>query len=312
MNKAVSLYGTIGDVKCELRGNSVEEFKAFLFKVGNLRVLVQRVQKEFLLRATGMNTTTAEINRSFVQLIFGETSVGIKAAPTQAIADALFDLETLWWKLEAALENSTAIVAQDSLSTTREGVKLVMTIENIEAIMAAYVRLAQEKVSADELLPRRLDLASRQRMLAEQMAKEALLVSESSGNDRQLRRTRLLSTMASYESAHAKLVDQTHVGRDRVLMSMKMTQTAFIEYEKYLLLFVDGSPEGTWTATQKRLDLLSVILEENEVLYAEVVPEPDRTLLLVLQASVPITLICAPIMIGLISRAVSYEREIRT
>eukprot|EP00927_Polykrikos_kofoidii_P085081 TRINITY_DN914_c1_g1_i2.p1 TRINITY_DN914_c1_g1~~TRINITY_DN914_c1_g1_i2.p1 ORF type:complete len:352 (+),score=40.46 TRINITY_DN914_c1_g1_i2:119-1057(+) len=311
MNKAVSLYGTIGDVKCELRGNSVEEFKAFLFKVGNLRVLVQRVQKEFLLRATGMNTTTAEINRSFVQLIFGETSVGIKAAPTQAIADALFDLETLWWKLEAALENSTAIIAQDSLSTTRDGVKLAMTLEMVEAIMTAYVRLAEEKVSDDELLPRRVNLASRQRMLAEQMAKEAVLVSESSGNDRQLRRTRLLSTMASYKSAHADLVDQTHVGRDRILTSMKMAETAFIEYEKYLLLLVDGSSGGTTTAMQRRLDLLSVILEENEALYAEIVPETDRTLLLVLQASVPITLICVPIIVGLVTRTLSYQRECR-
>jgi hypothetical protein len=235
MFDAVTMYSTIGTVTCELRTDSVDEFKSFLFAVGELRVLIQRVQKEFLSNAVGLTATIAEISKSFECLVFGEKSKGIKAAPTQEIADNLFDVEALWLELKSALETSTAIVTPDSLSS-KTNADAVMTSDKIEAIMEAYVTLTEEKVSVDELHARRVNLASRQRLLIEQMAKLAILNSETSTGEEQLR-----LTMTTYESAHDELIDQTHAGRDDVLKSMETAQTTWTRYKTLLLDVADGS-----------------------------------------------------------------------
>eukprot|EP00927_Polykrikos_kofoidii_P085078 TRINITY_DN914_c0_g1_i2.p1 TRINITY_DN914_c0_g1~~TRINITY_DN914_c0_g1_i2.p1 ORF type:complete len:417 (+),score=48.30 TRINITY_DN914_c0_g1_i2:53-1252(+) len=306
MNKAVSMYGTIGDVVCELREDTVDAFKAALLKVGRLRMLTQRVQKEFLLNALELNTTVAEISRSFEQLLFGDSSIGVKAAPTQALADLLIDMEPIWLAVKSALEDSTAIVTQDSLSSTKNGIEAVLTLDKIESIMAAYVKLTQEKVLPDELLAARVDLASRQRMLIERMAKDAILTAESSTDDQEIRRTSLSSSIAAYESAHVELIDQTHDGRDRILAGMKKAQIAWVAYKESLLLVADGRKERI--ALQTRLGVLSGILEEVEVLYADVVQEtvrPRPKSFLVLQLAIPAALICVPSIMGCIRALVS-------
>jgi len=307
MNKAVSMYGTIGDVGCELREDTVDAFKAALFKVGKLRVLTQRVQKEFLLNAWELNTTIAEISSSFEHLLFGKTSIGVKASPTQALADLLIHTDQIWLAVKSALEDSTAIVTQDSVSSTRDGVEAVLTLDKIEAIMAAYVKLTQDKVLPNELPATKVDLASRQRMLVERMAKEAILTAESSTDDQEIRRTSLSSSMAAYESAHVELIDQTHGGRDRILTGMNKARIAWVEYKKSLLLVADGSTKER-IAMQTRLDVLSSILEEVEDLYADVVEEvvpPQRKSFLVFQMSIPLALVCGPSIIGCIRGLVS-------
>jgi hypothetical protein len=307
MNKAVSMYGTIGDVVCELREDTVDAFKAALLKVGRLRMLTQRVQREFLLNALELNTTLAEISRSFEQLLFGDSNIGVNAAPTQALADLLIDMEPIWLAVKSALEDSTAIVTQDSLSSTGNGIEAVLTLDKIESIMAAYVKLTQEKVLPDELHAARVDLASRQRMLIERMAKDAILTAESSTDDREIRRTSLLSSIAAYESAHVELIDQTHDGRDRILTGMEKAQIAWVEYKKSLLLVADGEKKER-IALQTRLGVLSGILEEVEVLYADVVQEPvrpQRESFLVLKLAIPAALVCVPSITGGIRALVS-------
>jgi hypothetical protein len=295
MFDAVTMYGTIEDITCELKENSVGDFKSFLSFVGDLRMLIQRVQKQFLSKAVGLNATATEISNSFEQLIFGEKRIGIKAAPTQAIADALFDLEALWLELQSALGTSTAVVTPDSLSTNRNGVEVVMTSDRMEAVMEAYVKLSEEKVSIDELNARRIDLASRQRMLVEQMAKEAILASENSASDKQL-----MSTIAAYESAYTKMMDQTHSGRDELLKSMDAAQAAWVEYKTELLDVASGSRA---TELQTKLDLLLPILDEIVLLYAEVVIEPERpqrSSFLLLRVLIPLALVLGPSLLGFI------------
>jgi hypothetical protein len=303
MFDAVTMYGTIGDVTCELKKNSVDDFKSFLFAVGELRMLLQRVQNKFLSSAMELNTTINEISSSFEQLLFGETSIGIKAAPTQAIADALFDMEALWLQLKSALATSTAIVTQDSLSSKKSGVDAVMTSDKIEAIMEAYVTLTEEKVSGEELNARRVDIASRQRMFVERMAKEALLVRESSADDQQLRRT-----MDAYESAHAELMDQTHSGRDDVLQNLARAQATWVAYKTQLLDVASGS---RMTEMQTQLDLLTSILEEIVRMYAQVVPAPvrrQRSSFLLVRVLIPLALVVGPTFLGFI-RGFFSKRE---
>jgi hypothetical protein len=297
MNKAVSMYGTIGAVSCELREYSVDVFKAFLSEVGNLRMLSQRVQKDFLSKSMDLNTTIAEIGVSFENLLLGGN--GVRAAPTQPIANELFDLETVWFKLKSALETSTAIVSQDSLSSKSNGSEAVMTLDGIEAIMGAYMTLTEDSVTVDELPARKLNIASRQRMLVERMAKEALLARESSADD-QLQRT-----MAEYESAHAQLISQTHSGEDRVLERMGKAETTWLTYKSQLLVVASGNRKNEM---QKQLDLILTILEEIEALCAEVVAKPavaERRSFLLLQVSIPAALVVVPSLVGFIRGFVS-------
>jgi hypothetical protein len=304
MFKAVTMYSTIGTVTCELRTDSVKDFKSFLFAVGELRVLMQRVQKEFLSNAVGLTATIAEITNSFERLLFGEKSKGRKAAPTQEIADKLFDVEALWLELKSALETSTAIVTLESLSS-KTNAEAVMTSDTIEAIMEAYVTLTEETVSVDELHAKRVDMAIRQRMLIEQMAKEAILASETSTGDQQLR-----LTMGKYETAHDELIEQTHAGRDDVLKSLETAQTTYTGY-KTLLLDVAGRSKNT-DEMQTQLDLLSSIWEDIAVQYTKFVPAPvkaERSSFLLLQVLIPLALVVGPSLLGFI-RGFFSKREV--
>jgi hypothetical protein len=304
MFDAVTMYSTIGTVTCELRTDSVKDFKSFLFAVGELRVLMQRVQKEFLSNAVGLTATIAEITNSFERLLFGEKSKGIKAAPTQEIADKLFDVEALWLELKSALETSTAIVTLESLSS-KTNAEAVMTSDTIEAIMEAYVTLTEETVSVDELHAKRVDMAIRQRMLIEQMAKEAILASETSTGDQQLR-----LTMGKYETAHDELIEQTHAGRDDVLKSLETAQTTYTGY-KTLLLDVAGRSKNT-DEMQTQLDLLSSIWEDIAVQYTKFVPAPvqaERSSFLLLQVLIPLALVVGPSLLGFI-RGFFSKREV--
>jgi hypothetical protein len=295
MFDAVTMYGQLVEITCTLNENSVVDFKSFLYAVGKLRMLLQRVQKEFLSTDVGLNTTINAISSSFEQLIFGESSIRIKAAPTQAIADALFNMETLWLELKSALVTSTAIVTQESLSSGKNGVDAVMTSNKIAAIMEAYVTLAEEQVSATELNPKRVDIASRQCMLVEQMAKEAILVGESSTSDQQLR-----STIAAYEAAHNDLMDQTHSGRNDIIENMEKAEVAWQRYKVQVLDVASGSRAAEM---QTQLDLLSPILAGNIALYAMVVEKPvraQRSSFLLLRVLIPLALVLGPSLLGFI------------
>eukprot|EP00927_Polykrikos_kofoidii_P050898 TRINITY_DN44740_c0_g1_i1.p1 TRINITY_DN44740_c0_g1~~TRINITY_DN44740_c0_g1_i1.p1 ORF type:complete len:880 (+),score=133.93 TRINITY_DN44740_c0_g1_i1:56-2641(+) len=302
VRKASSVYLEPG--KCEVQDIFLDEMKALLFQVADLRVLSQRIQKEFLMgNSTKVNTSIAEISDSVENLIYGTETM--TASPTQTIADRLFKFDEKWLHLKSALSNSTAIVTQDSLQSRSDGVEVVMTFNDVEGIVTPYVKLAQDPLFVEDLSAERVGLASQQRMLLEKMAKEALLVSESTQTTRRPQRARLVSSISLYERTHAELMDRTHLGRGTVLTKMAAVQICWNDYRQYLMLVADGSRSKNLPDMLTSLEELSVIWEELMILYAERVPAPEVIPIrsyLYLQLCVPIVLMVVPCVVGVTSR----------
>ncbi|CAE8586166.1 unnamed protein product [Polarella glacialis] len=181
MNTAVGFYAS-GSASCGALNISFAEWTGVIREIGHWRMLSQKASKEFLLIAFGNytgnytgNITTAdrnklkatitEINLSLKRLKFGAGAHNIPAAPTQGIVDYVFALDGVSSSFIQALE-------ADNISAVAN--KSETMLAETENVMTMYMEAAGQ---SDPTVPgHRMDIASRQLVLAQSIAKQALLL----------------------------------------------------------------------------------------------------------------------------------------
>ncbi|CAE8648737.1 unnamed protein product [Polarella glacialis] len=177
MNTAVGFYAS-GLASCEAHTISFAEWKGVIREIGHLRMLSQKASNEFLLVAfanytrnttssysNDLKATITEISLSLKKLMFGAGVHNIPAAPTQGMVDYVFTLDGMSSSFIEALEADDVSAVVSKSETMLEGTERVMTM------------LLEAAGKSDPTVPgHRMDIASRQLLLAQTIVKEALLL----------------------------------------------------------------------------------------------------------------------------------------
>ncbi|MEN8216674.1 MAG: type IV pili methyl-accepting chemotaxis transducer N-terminal domain-containing protein [Pseudomonadota bacterium] len=188
-----------------------QEMATTINLAGKQRMLTQKMSKEILLIAKGVNVvgnktnlgkTAALFDRTLKGLLNGDKGLGLVKTENPAIVRQLKKVEKLWGKfrndVKAVLagNTSTAVlekVARRNLPLLREMNKAVKMYE---------------KASGSSLAPKMavtINLAGKQRMLTQKMTKELLLVAN--GIKPKINRTNLKKTVSLFNRTLRGLLD---------------------------------------------------------------------------------------------------------
>lgn len=211
MNAAVTLYAA-SSPSCTPAVIPGASWTAAINMAGRQRMLSQKMSKEFLLVAKGINTTSnraalastiALFAGSLTKLLEGDIASSIPAAPTQAIANQLIVVQGLWNTFKTLLESNAGKASIPSSVLTDVAQQSLPLLTQANAAVTLYVNAAQ---SAGANAPGAVvNKAGRQRMLSQKMAKEALLIAL--GVDASSNQANLQATVNEFDTAHNVLLN---------------------------------------------------------------------------------------------------------
>jgi len=281
---------------------SAEEAIASIFKIGEMRLLTQRVQKEALLEGTGIGNTvetTTETSNCIDHVTFGNQSGNIVAGPTQALLDTMFEVQKLWASLQLDLNKTT--IADTALALDKPG----KILDEIEHAMSLYLPITRTAVADDEFPAELVNKASRQSMLVEKMAKEALIMANFPTLRRRLQASiSLTETIKLYEKSESELRDSTHSQRTELLAKIQVVDAAWQTYKKKLQVVADGSKKlEDLTEMQNALERLltqwdgAMLLFQNPVPF---IPHKTPSWVVPVQWCVPLAILIIPSTAGVI------------
>ncbi|RME44597.1 MAG: hypothetical protein D6795_17685 [Deltaproteobacteria bacterium] len=193
------------------RAATAKAFGTAINLAGRQRMLTQKMSKEFLLVALGVDVegnrknlrqTIDLFDGTLKQLLTGDASAGIPAPPDPAIETQLQKVADLWGKFKPA-------VAQ-ALSQTKIPREAIDTVERLNLPLLREMNEAvglYEAASAKagfKSLGKVVNIAGRQRMLTQKMAKEAFLIALGVHPDKN--REMLKKTRDLFENSHRALL----------------------------------------------------------------------------------------------------------
>jgi len=301
---AEEAYAERTNLTCEKnKALSAEEVIASIFKVGEMRLLTQRVQKEALLKGTdigNMAETATETSNCIDHVTFGNQSGNIVAGPTQEVLDTMFAVDLLWASLQSDLNKTT--LAETALALNKNSAGEIL--DEIEAVMSWYLSIAGTAVSAGEFPAQIVNKASRQSMLVEKMAKEALIMANIPAVRRLQASVSVTETIKLYEKSDSELRDSTHSQRTELLEKIGGVDAAWQTYKQKLQVVADGSKKiEDLTEMQNTLELLLTRLDEAMPLFQTTVafkPHTTPTWVVPVQWCVPLAIFCVPSISGVI------------
>eukprot|EP00931_Biecheleriopsis_adriatica_P055115 TRINITY_DN32516_c0_g1_i1.p1 TRINITY_DN32516_c0_g1~~TRINITY_DN32516_c0_g1_i1.p1 ORF type:complete len:607 (-),score=124.54 TRINITY_DN32516_c0_g1_i1:100-1689(-) len=210
MNAAVSLYAA-SSTECSPVVSAVE-WAGAINVAGRQRMLSQKMSKEFLLVAKGidadgnkanMDTTIALFSDSLAKLIQGSTDDSLPAPPTQDVADQLFVVKGLWATFKALLEDNIATSTYSAAVLGQVAAQSGTLLAEANRAVTLYVSAAT--TSGADVPGVTVNIAGRQRMLSQKMSKEALLVALDA--DASATRSILNGTISLFATSFAGLID---------------------------------------------------------------------------------------------------------
>ncbi|RME02042.1 MAG: hypothetical protein D6812_06955 [Deltaproteobacteria bacterium] len=193
------------------RAATAKAFGTAINLAGRQRMLTQKMSKEFLLVALGVDVeenrknlrqTIDLFDGTLKQLLSGDAAAGIPAPPDPSIATQLQKVADLWGKFKPA-------VAQ-ALSQTKIPREAIDTVERLNLPLLREMNEAvglYEAASAKagfKSLGKVVNIAGRQRMLTQKMAKEAFLIALGVHPDEN--REMLKKTRDLFENSHRALL----------------------------------------------------------------------------------------------------------
>ncbi len=232
---------------------------------GKQRMLTQKMSKEILLIAKGIDAagnekrlrdTAALFDKTLKGLIHGDASLGLPATTDAAILAQLDKVARLWAgfqpNVEAALNGR---IDRQVLKNVAAG--NLPLLKNMNAAVQMYARMSGSTL--DPAMAKTINLAGKQRMLTQKMTKELLLIAN--GIDVEANRANLKSTVDLFERTLKGLRDgDAALGlpgtRDPAIRAqLDVVRKLWAEY-KPVLDAVDTSPRGLALAARLNLPLL--------------------------------------------------------
>lgn len=242
-----------------------QEMGVVINLAGKQRMLTQKMSKEILLIAAGVDADANKENLKKTAELFDKTLKGLVAGdadlglPKTEDADILKQLETvtgLWTEFH---KNVEAVLGGDTSKAVLEqvGQQNLPLLKNMNAAVQMYAKASDSSLDAG--VATTIDLAGKQRMLTQKMTKELLLVAN--GIEAESNTDNLKKTVDLFERTLKGLVEgDAELGLpgtkdENILEQLTAVQGLWAEY-KSTLDKVDVSPEGLKKAAEANLSLL--------------------------------------------------------
>lgn len=248
---------------------SVSTFAADMGKVINLagkqRMLTQKMSKEALLIAKGIDSagntenlkkTSALFDKTLTGLINGDADLGLEKTEDAAIVDQLSKVTAMWATFNESIQK---VITGDISSATLQAIadQNVPLLKEMNAAVQMYAKASGS--SLEKGMATTINLAGKQRMLTQKMTKELLLVAN--GIDTDANKASLGKTVALFEKTLTGLIEgdadlglPATTDKD-ILAQLGKVEALWAEY-KPILDSVDISEAGLQSAAAKNLPLL--------------------------------------------------------
>jgi hypothetical protein len=253
-----------------------QEMGVVINLAGKQRMLTQKMSKEILLIASGVDVDANKGNLKETATLFDKTLKGLVNSdaelglPKTEDAEILKQLEAvtgLWTEFH---KNVEAVLGGDTSKAVLEqvGQQNLPLLKGMNDVVQLY---AKSGSSLDAGVATTLDLAGKQRMLTQKMTKELLLVAngiDAAGNTENLKKTANLfeRTLKGLIESDAEL-GLPGTKNEAILKQLAKVQQLWAEY-KPILDKVDVSPEGLKKAAEANLSLFKE-MNESVKMYEE-------------------------------------------
>jgi nitrate/nitrite-specific signal transduction histidine kinase len=232
---------------------------------GKQRMLTQKMSKEVLLIAKGVDATgnlenlkkTANLfDKTLKGLINGDADLGLSKTEDAGIVEQLNKITNLWIKFN---ENVQKVIGGDTGDAILKAIakQNIPLLKNMNAAVQMYAKASGS--SLEKGLATTINLAGKQRMLTQKMTKELLLVAN--GINADSNKGALGKTVALFEKTLSGLVNgDEDLGlpgtKDKeILAQLDIVNSLWTKY-KPTLDAVDISDAGLKIAATKNLPLL--------------------------------------------------------
>ncbi len=255
-------------VSC-LSGNvlaiSKQEMGTVINLAGKQRMLTQKMSKEILLIAKGIDVEANKANlkktadlfdRTLKGLVDGDAGLGLPKTTDQAILAQLAKVSALWAEFKPNVDAALNGKIDEGVLKKVAAQNLPLLKEMNKAVQM-YAKMSGSDL--DPAMATTINLAGKQRMLTQKMTKELLLVAN--GIDVEANKAALHKTVALFERTLKGLFDgDSELGlpgtKDPAIRKqLEVVQGLWAEY-KPILDKVDTSPEGLAKAAKLNLPLL--------------------------------------------------------
>jgi len=216
---------------------------------GKQRMLTQKMSKEALFVAKGIDTeknkanlakTVALFDKTLKGLINGDNSLNLPKTKNKEILAQLQKVTDLWKSFKTKIEKN------DLKAIASENIPL---LKNMNAAVQMYAKASGSKL--DPAMAKTINLAGKQRMLTQKMTKELLLVAN--GIDADANKENAKKTVALFEKTLNDLINGTK--DDGIKKQLEVVKKLLAEY-KPIIANVDTSSEALEKANKLNLPLL--------------------------------------------------------
>ncbi len=192
-------------------GVTKQEMAVTINLAGKQRMLTQKMSKEILLIAKGINVienqnnlrqTAILFNRTLIGLFNGDSELGLVQAENPHIVRQLNKVAE-WWK---GFRENVDTVLTGNMSTAvlnKTAQQNIPLLREMNKVVNMYERGSSSNLAPSMAVT--INLAGKQRMLTQKMTKELLLVA--TGIESAKNQARLKKTMSQFERTLAGLVD---------------------------------------------------------------------------------------------------------
>ncbi|HIP53468.1 MAG TPA: hypothetical protein EYH03_05600 [Chromatiales bacterium] len=244
---------------------SKQEMGTVINLAGKQRMLTQKMSKEILLIAKGIDAdankanlqkTAALFDKTLKGLVNGDADLGLPKTDDPAILEQLATVSKLW---DGFKQNVDAVLAGNVGKDVLAGVAAqnLPLLKEMNKAVQMYAKMSGSDL--DPAMATTINLAGKQRMLTQKMTKELLLIAN--GIDVDANKANLQKTAALFERTLKGLFDEDkELGlpgtKDPAIRAqLEVVQKLWAEY-KPVLDKVDTTPEGLAQAAKLNLPLL--------------------------------------------------------
>jgi len=232
---------------------------------GKQRMLTQKMSKEALLIAKGIDAkanienlkkTAALFDKTLKGLIAGDADLVLEKTDDKAIVEQLNKVTSLWTKFNESIEK---VISGKTDKATLEAIAAenVPLLKAMNAAVQMYTKASGS--SLDKGIATTINLAGKQRMLTQKMTKELLLIAN--GIDADASKTALSKTAGLFEKTLEGLIKgDADLGlpatTDKDILSQLEKVKGLWSGYKPVLDKADTSDDGLKSAASKNLPLL--------------------------------------------------------
>jgi len=216
---------------------------------GKQRMLTQKMSKEVLMVAKGVNAeansaslkkTVALFDKTLKGLIAGDASLNLPATTDKDILAQLQVVSDLWTPFKASIEKA------DLAKVAAENIPL---LKNMNKAVGMFAKASGSKL--DPKMAKTINLAGKQRMLTQKMTKELLLIAN--GIDVEANTVAIKKTATLFESTLNDLI--ANCKKDEIKAQLQVVSKLWADYSP-IVTKADVSAEALTKADAANIPLL--------------------------------------------------------